>query len=99
MARSTPAPFFRPPYGSYDSEVLAAAGRASFAYTVLWDIDPRDWDVNDAGTVISRVLSGAKAGSIILLHTKPHTAQALEAIIRGVRARGLQPVGLPQMLD
>ena len=98
VARATPAPFLRPPYGSYDSEVLAAAGRASFAYTVLWDIDPQDWDVSDPGTVISRVLSGAKGGSIILLHTKPHTAQALEAIIRGLRARGLQPVGLPEML-
>lgn len=98
VARATPAPFFRPPYGSYDGEVLAAAGRASLAYTVLWDIDPQDWDVSDPGTVISRVLSGAKGGSIILLHTKPHTAQALEAIIRGLRARGLQPVGLPQLL-
>ncbi len=98
VARATPAPFLRPPYGSYDGEVLAAAGRASFAYTVLWDIDPRDWDTNDPGTVVSRVLSGAKGGSIILLHTKPHTAQALETIIHGLRARGLQPVGLPELL-
>ncbi len=98
VARATPAPFVRPPYGSYDAEVLAAAGRASFAYTVLWDIDPRDWDTSDPSTVVSRVLSGAKGGSIILLHTKPHTAQALEAIIHGLRARGLQPVGLPQLL-
>lgn len=98
VARATPAPYFRPPYGSYDREVLAAAGRASFAYTVLWDIDPRDWDTSDPGTVVSRVLSGAKGGSIILLHTKAHTARALEAIIRGLRARGLQPVGLTQML-
>lgn len=98
VARATPAPFFRPPYGSYDGEVLAAAGRASFAYTVLWDIDPRDWDTSDPGTVISRVLSGAKGGSIILLHTKAHTALALEAIIRGLRSRGLTPVGLPELL-
>jgi peptidoglycan/xylan/chitin deacetylase (PgdA/CDA1 family) len=98
VARATPAPFLRPPYGSYSSEVLAAAGRASFAYTVLWDIDPRDWDVGDPGTVVSRVLSGAKGGSIILLHTRSNTARALEAIILGLRARGLQPVGLHQML-
>lgn len=98
VARATPAPFFRPPYGSYDSEVLAAAGRASFAHTVFWDIDPRDWDVGDPGTVVSRVLSGAKGGSIILLHTRSNTARALEAIILRLRARGLQPVGLHQML-
>jgi peptidoglycan/xylan/chitin deacetylase (PgdA/CDA1 family) len=98
VARATPAPYLRPPYGSYDNEVLAAAGRASFAYTVLWDVDPQDWDTNDPGTVISRVLSGAKGGSIILLHTKPQTAQALETIIRSLRARGLQPVGLPELL-
>lgn len=98
VARATPAPYFRPPYGSYDAEVLAAASRASFAYTVIWDIDPRDWETRDPGTIVSRVLSGAKGGSIILLHTKPHTAQALEAIIRGLRSRGLAPVGLPAML-
>ncbi len=98
VARSTPAPWFRPPYGGYNSTVLAAAGRVSYAYTVLWDVDPRDWEVGDAGTVISRVLSGAKGGSIILLHTRSHSARALPTIIAGLRARGLRPVGLPEMM-
>lgn len=99
VARTTPAPWFRPPYGAYNSTVLAAAGNASFPATVLWDIDPRDWDTTDPGTIVSRSLSGAKSGSILLIHVKGPTAAALPYIISGLRARGLEPVGLPQLTN
>ena len=97
VARTSPAPWFRPPYGSYDSSVLAAAGDASFPYTVLWSIDTRDWDSPDAGTITSHAVAKAKPGSIILIHVRALTAQALPAIISGLRARGLEPVGLPEL--
>jgi peptidoglycan/xylan/chitin deacetylase (PgdA/CDA1 family) len=32
-------PFFRPPNGGYDPDVLAAVGEAGYRYTVTWDID------------------------------------------------------------
>ena len=98
VARTTPAPWFRPPYGSYDSTVLAAAGATSFAYTVLWDIDPRDWDTTDPGTIVGNSLRGAKGGSILLIHVKGPTAAALPSIIAGLRARGLEPVGMPELM-
>jgi peptidoglycan/xylan/chitin deacetylase (PgdA/CDA1 family) len=98
VARSTPAPWFRPPYGNYDSTVLAAAGAASFPYTVLWSIDTRDWEAPDAGTIVRRSTDKATSGSIILIHVKDLTAQALPSIIGGLRSRGLEPVGLPQLL-
>lgn len=97
-ARATPAPWFRPPYGAHDATVRAAAGWASFPYTVLWDFDPRDWDTSSPSAVVSRVLAGVKPRSIILLHTKPASAAALSTIIHGLRARGLQPVGLGEVL-
>lgn len=97
VARSTPAPWFRPPYGSYGPTVLAAAGRASFPFTVLWSIDTRDWEGADPGVITSRAVDKAKPGSIILIHAKPRTAEALPAIISRLRAKGLEPVGLPQL--
>jgi peptidoglycan/xylan/chitin deacetylase (PgdA/CDA1 family) len=97
-ARSTPAPFFRPPYGEYDSTVLAAAGAASLPFTVLWSIDTRDWDAPDAGTIVHRATDKAVSGSIVLIHVKDRTAEALPSIINRLRDRGLEPVGLTELI-
>jgi peptidoglycan/xylan/chitin deacetylase (PgdA/CDA1 family) len=97
-ARTTPVPWFRPPYGDVNSTVLAAAGAASFPYTVLWSIDTRDWDAPDAATIVHHAVDKAVSGSIILIHVKSLTAQALPSIIRGLRGRGLEPVGLPALI-
>lgn len=97
VARVTPAPFFRPPYGDMSSATVIAAGAAGYSYTVLWDVDPFDWMNPGASTIASRVLSSTRAGSIILLHTTGQTVQALPAILRGLKARGLKPVTLHEM--
>jgi hypothetical protein len=53
-------------------------------------------------TIVDRVLSNARPGSIILLHDgyffRWQTAQALPAIITGLRARGFTLATLPQVL-
>jgi peptidoglycan-N-acetylglucosamine deacetylase len=96
--RSAATPYFRPPFGGYDSSVLAAAGAAGYRYSVVWDIDPRDWTSPGVDALVARVVRPARPGSIIVLHTKPQTAQALPRIIRGLRARGLEPVALDALL-
>lgn len=97
VARATPTPYFRPPYGSYDSTVVAAAGAEGFRYTVLWDVDPSDYTNPGASAITSRVLGPARPGSIILLHVQGQTAAALPAILSGLRARGLQQSTLPEL--
>jgi len=97
VARRTPAPFYRPPYGDFSSATVRAAGRAGYKYTVLWDIDPLDWTNPGSSVIASRVLSRARPGSIILLHTKAQTVRALPAIIRGLKRKGLTPVTLHEM--
>ncbi|HEX2030961.1 MAG TPA: polysaccharide deacetylase family protein [Actinomycetota bacterium] len=97
IARQTTAPFFRPPYGAYDAAVRAAAGATGHPRVVLWDVDPRDWEAPGRAAIVSRVVSQARPGSIILLHTLPQTAAALPAIITGLRARNLNPVDLPNL--
>lgn len=99
VAHVTPAPFFRPPYGDYSRVVTAAAGAAGYRYTVLWSVDPRDWSSPGVDAIVSRVLSASRAGSIILMHTCRETAAALPRIIAGLRARGLHPLPLHELLD
>ncbi|MEW6059634.1 MAG: polysaccharide deacetylase family protein [Actinomycetota bacterium] len=94
VARVTSVPWFRPPYGSYDQAVLSTAGQAGYLHTVLWDVDPQDWRRPGASAIAARVLSATHSGSIVVLHTLDQTADALPAIIDGLRARGLEPVGL-----
>jgi peptidoglycan/xylan/chitin deacetylase (PgdA/CDA1 family) len=94
LAKATPMPFFRPPYGSYDRTTLAAAGSVSYRWTVLWDVDTRDWTLPGASTIASRVLHETRPGSIVLMHVLPETAAALPTILRGLRARHYRPLPL-----
>jgi peptidoglycan/xylan/chitin deacetylase (PgdA/CDA1 family) len=96
--RAAAVPYFRPPYGAYNSTVLSAAAAAGYRYTVLWDVDTRDWTNPGPSAIVSRAVQPARAGSIILLHVKPQTARALPLIIRSLRRRGLTPVGLEELI-
>ena len=97
VARATPAPFFRPPYGAYDPTVLAEAGATGYARVMLWNVDPRDWTGIPASEIVQRVLSAVGPGDVVILHVLPTTAAALPAIIRGLGARRLSPVTLPRL--
>lgn len=97
--RATPAPYFRPPYGSYDSTTLNAAGDSGYARTIIWDVDPQDWAQPGAGVIADRVLSNARAGSIVVMHAQDMTAAALPEIISRLRAKGLEPVGLSELFS
>jgi peptidoglycan-N-acetylglucosamine deacetylase len=97
VARTAATPLFRPPYGAYNSSTVAAAGRAGYAATVLWDVDPRDWSSPGVAAIIQRVVSGTRAGSIVLMHVVPETAAALPTIIARLKARHFKPVTLPRL--
>lgn len=59
--------FFRPPYGKLNlvSLLYAIFFRRKI---IFWDIDPRDYQAQDAHDVASYVLKRLKPGSVILLH-------------------------------
>jgi len=96
-AHATPAPYLRPPYGRYDRRTRRVAGALGFTRLVLWDVDPEDWRSPRAAVIARRVLRNVRPGSIVLLHIKRRTASALPAILRGLRARDLRPVSLPEL--
>jgi peptidoglycan/xylan/chitin deacetylase (PgdA/CDA1 family) len=98
LARATPLPWFRPPYGALDTTSLAAIGNAGYLRTVLWDVDPQDWRRPGAAAIAERAVGSARPGSIILLHVIAQTADALPSIISGLAAKGLRPVSLDELL-
>lgn len=79
---------FRPPYGDYSDAVLATA-KENGLYSIQWDVDSLDWKNLSAEQITSRILSGCRNGSIVLMHNDgKHTLEALPAIIDGLRAKG-----------
>ena len=101
-----PRPFFRPPNGGHDADVLAAVGAAGYHYTVTWDIDTIDWrPINSdppgptADQIVGKVRSNAQGGSIVLMHLGGYeTFEALPRIVDGMRADGYEPVTLDQFM-
>ncbi len=98
VARVTPAPYFRPPGGALDTAASRVIGQEGFATIVLWDVDPWDWTRPGPAAVTQRVLAHVRAGSIVVLHAIPDTASALPGLIDALRARGLEPVTLEELL-
>lgn len=93
---------FRPPFGAYNTNVLALASQVGLPWTITWSYAPLDWEMPPVDVIVSRVLSNTTNGSIILLHDgggdRSHTVAALPAIIQGLQARGLRLVTVPQLL-
>ena len=99
---ATTIPIMRPPGGSRNSATIEAAASRSFR-TFLWNVS------GDAGSytpdqLVSLYLGQIDKmqnpwGSILLMHFRTATAQALPEIIRGLKTRGLQPVSLGRLYE
>jgi peptidoglycan/xylan/chitin deacetylase (PgdA/CDA1 family) len=104
LAQETTRPWFRPPYGVTDDGVRTAVGAAGWAVTVRWDVTAADYLPPDHGgpttqELVSAIVSGARGGSIVLLHLGGYrTRSALPAIVDGIRAKGLTLVTLGTLL-
>lgn len=90
--------WIRPPYGDYDARVINMARERGLSLA-LWDVDTLDWQHRNPATTCSRAVSGASAGSIVLMHDiHAPTVDAAECVIDGLRAKGLRPVSLDEMM-
>jgi peptidoglycan-N-acetylglucosamine deacetylase len=87
----TSKPWFRPPYGDEDESVRADVGSAGYGYEVMWTVDSLGWQGLAVDEVIARCLGGASPGAIYLFHVGSDSTDhaALQAVIDGLRARGL----------
>jgi peptidoglycan/xylan/chitin deacetylase (PgdA/CDA1 family) len=97
-------PYWRPPYGASDSRVRAAATDAGYPVTVMWSIDTIDWKlVRDGGPttaqIAGKVVTNARPGSVVLMHLGGwHTYDALPSMVLRLRAAGLQPTTVTDLL-
>lgn len=83
----------------YSAPVLAAAGDAGYATVAGFDVDSLDYQDPGAAAVRSNVAKGVKGGSIVSLHFgHAGTVEAFAPIVADLRAKGLAPVLLRDML-
>jgi peptidoglycan/xylan/chitin deacetylase (PgdA/CDA1 family) len=98
------APWFRPPYGAWTAAVREGVGAAGWSSLVMWDVDTIDWKgTADGGPtaddIVTKVIANAQNGSIVLMHLGGwHTLEALPDLLAGLKARGLAPVTLTELL-
>lgn len=96
-----PEPYFRPPYGDCPPKLVAVAEKLG-VQVVMWDVESGDPNPrNTTPRLEQRVLSLARNGSIVVMHVNDGgvwTAQALPAIVAGLRERGFAFVSVSQLL-
>ncbi len=92
-------PYFRPPYGSYNTQVVNAAAGIGY-YTVMWSIDTLDWrDSTTADAIVNTVKSQLGPGKIILMHVGSlHEPEALPRVIAYIQSKGYAIVSLDRLL-
>ncbi len=101
----SPAPYWRPPYGSVTQAVRDAAASVGYTKTFMWDIDTIDWKpISDGGPtaeqIATKVISRATDGSIVLMHLGGYeTLDALSIMIPGLRDRGFLITSLSDLLN
>jgi peptidoglycan/xylan/chitin deacetylase (PgdA/CDA1 family) len=98
-----PPVLMRPPYGHLGGSTLLAASVLSYQ-VVLWSaqMEPEAYATRTAAQVAA-VVSAAKPGTIVLAHDVGDPARlpglrGVADIVRGLRAKGLEPVTVSQLL-
>jgi peptidoglycan/xylan/chitin deacetylase (PgdA/CDA1 family) len=94
--------FFRPPFGEWDDRLTRMADQYGLQ-TIQYDLASGDPDPKiGADRLSDYVVRSIRGGSIVVLHVNGrgwHTAEALPAIIEGVRRRGMICLRLSELLS
>lgn len=100
-AATLPTASIRPPYGAVN-HALRNLFLDEFGYpTILWDVDPRDWDmaVSDA-EVVDTILTESDHGEIILTHDiHARTIALMPEILDGLLSEGFSFVTVSELLE
>lgn len=95
---STTRPWFRFPYGSYDSAAIQQANDLGYA-VIGWTVDTLGWMGTSGGQSVASVrrkaVAAARPGEIVLMHAgatpgdgSTLDADAMAGIIRGLKSKG-----------
>ncbi|MEH7346836.1 polysaccharide deacetylase family protein [Bacillus sp. JJ1532] len=90
--------FFTPPYGYFDQRVIEAAAKEKMK-TILWTLDTLDWKLEDHHKIINRIVPNLKNGSIILMHPKKSSLEALPIILNHAAEKRLIVCTISELLS
>lgn len=99
--------YFRPPHGFRDPMILAETARQGMTL-VNWSVMSRDWTNPGVQTLVERMEKAITPGAIILLHDgaglkqvepREQTVEAVQIVIRKLKAEGYQFVTLSEALN
>ena len=89
---------YRGPYGEYNDRLLTMLDEKNMV-CIQWDVDSLDWKDLTKDEITRRVVEKAEKGSIVLLHCGArYTAQALPAILSGLKEKGLECVRVDELM-
>jgi peptidoglycan/xylan/chitin deacetylase (PgdA/CDA1 family) len=99
--------WFRPPFmagfsgRTKTAEVTTKIAKEKGMRIALWNVDPyfAIGQKADAQAISNYIVSHAAQGSVIILHFTPEHIAALPSIIDGLRAKGLEPVTLSELVS
>jgi peptidoglycan/xylan/chitin deacetylase (PgdA/CDA1 family) len=89
----------RPPYGALLQRQRAWIHEEYGYPTIMWSVDPRDWQRPGPSVVTSRILAGTTPGAIVLAHDlHAPTIDAMPATLDGLLRKGYKFVTVSQLL-
>ena len=91
---------FRPPYGSYNNEVIDTAYDCGY-YPIQWSVDSLDWKDYGVKSIIDTVCNheAMGPGAIILCHNgAAYTADALDELLTNLENQGYEFVKISDLI-
>lgn len=99
-AAGIPPHTMRPPYGAITSRQKAWIYEEWDYPTILWSVDPRDWQRPGSSVVADRIVAGTRNGAIILAHDiHGGTIDAMPSALDRLLAKGYKFVTVTQLLE
>lgn len=89
---------FAPPYGEHRTHVVQAAESLGYK-TIMWTLDTIDWKEPKPQTIIDKIVSKADNGSLILMHPKKCTLEALPVLIDSLRAKEFSFITVSEIIQ
>lgn len=87
--------YLRPPYGAWNDTLDACTD----LNPVFWSVDSLDWNLQNTGQIVRRVLDKVKNGDVILMHDIfPTSVEAALQIVDALQAEGYQFVTVDELL-
>lgn len=92
--------WFRPSQTQHANAMIKdQAGRVGYATCLSYDVDSLDYTDPGPAAVVANTLKAVGNGSIVSMHLgHAGTVTAMASLLRGLRARGLEPVTVSELL-